>query len=140
MQEALERVRDEFGQEYLLTIDGKGEESGKTMASANPSNKSEELGRVVLATEDHAVEAISAARNAFSTWSKVETQHRTEYVELIAAEMRNRRFDLASWIVFECGKPWAEADADVAEAIDFCMYYAQQMRLLDEPQQNRFSR
>ena len=21
---------------------------------------------------------------------------------------------------FECGKPWAEADADVAEAIDFC--------------------
>lgn len=138
MQEALERVRDEFGQEYLLTIDGKGEESGKTMASANPSNKSEELGRVVLATEDHAVEAISAARNAFSTWSKVETQHRTEYVELIAAEMRNRRFDLASWIVFECGKPWAEADADVAEAIDFCMYYAQQMRLLDEPQQTDF--
>ncbi|MDC0261937.1 L-glutamate gamma-semialdehyde dehydrogenase, partial [Planctomycetaceae bacterium] len=138
MQEALERVRDDFGQEYLLTINGKGEESGKTMASVNPSNKSEELGRVVLATEDHAVEAISAARNAFATWSKVETGHRAEYVELIAAEMRNRRFDLASWIVFECGKPWADADADVAEAIDFCMYYALQMRQLDEPRQTDF--
>ena len=138
MQEALERVRDDFGQEYLLTINGKGEESGKTMASVNPSNESEELGRVVLATEDHAVEAISAARNAFATWSKVETGHRAEYVELIAAEMRNRRFDLASWIVFECGKPWADADADVAEAIDFCMYYALQMRQLDEPRQTDF--
>ncbi|HEX7094317.1 MAG TPA: aldehyde dehydrogenase family protein, partial [Acidimicrobiales bacterium] len=26
--------------------------------------------------------------------------------------------------VFEAGKPWAEADADVCEAIDFCEYYA----------------
>ena len=41
----------------------------------------------------------------------------------MAAEMRNRRFELAAWKVYECGKPWAEADADVAEAIDFCMYY-----------------
>jgi RHH-type proline utilization regulon transcriptional repressor/proline dehydrogenase/delta 1-pyrroline-5-carboxylate dehydrogenase len=47
--------------------------------------------------------------------------------------MRNQRFDLAAWIVYEAGKPWAEADADVAEAIDFCMYYADQMRRLDEP-------
>ncbi len=38
-------------------------------------------------------------------------------------------------MVYECGKPWAEADGDVAEAIDFCMYYAQQMRLLAAPVQ-----
>jgi RHH-type proline utilization regulon transcriptional repressor/proline dehydrogenase/delta 1-pyrroline-5-carboxylate dehydrogenase len=47
--------------------------------------------------------------------------------------MRNRRFELSAWIVYESGKPWADADADVAEAIDFCMYYADQMRRLDEP-------
>ena len=40
--------------------------------------------------------------------------------------MRNQRFELAAWEVHECGKPWIEADADVAEAIDFCMYYADQ--------------
>src|SRR5690606_6036146 len=44
-----------------------------------------------------------------------------------------RRFELAAWQVHECGKPWADADADVAEAIDFCLYYAWQMRLLDDP-------
>ena len=47
--------------------------------------------------------------------------------------MRDRRFDLAAWEVFECGKPWAEADGDIAEAIDFCEYYAREMCRLGEP-------
>ena len=41
--------------------------------------------------------------------------------------MRNHRFELAAREVYECGKPWAEADADVCEAIDFCEYYGRQM-------------
>ncbi|HVJ82515.1 MAG TPA: aldehyde dehydrogenase family protein, partial [Planctomycetia bacterium] len=28
------------------------------------------------------------------------------------------------WLVFETGKQWREADADLAEAVDFCEYYA----------------
>ena len=40
------------------------------------------------------------------------------------------RFALAALEVLECGKPWREADADIAEAIDFCHYYAWQMRQL----------
>ena len=47
--------------------------------------------------------------------------------------MRNRRFELAAWEVFECGKPWAEADGDIAEAIDFCEFYAREMCRLAEP-------
>ena len=47
--------------------------------------------------------------------------------------MRQRRFELAAWEVYECGKPWREADADVAEAIDFCEYYAREMLRLAEP-------
>ena len=38
--------------------------------------------------------------------------------------MRRRRFELAAWEIYECGKGWREADADVCEAIDFCEYYA----------------
>ena len=49
-----------------------------------------------------------------------------------AAEwMRARRPELAALEVLEAGKPWAEADADVCEAIDFCEYYGRQMRRLD---------
>ena len=47
--------------------------------------------------------------------------------------MRARRFELAAWEVYECGKPWREADADVAEAIDFCEFYAREMLRLAEP-------
>jgi RHH-type proline utilization regulon transcriptional repressor/proline dehydrogenase/delta 1-pyrroline-5-carboxylate dehydrogenase len=40
--------------------------------------------------------------------------------------MRSRRLELAALAVRECAKPWAEADADVCEAIDFLEYYARQ--------------
>ncbi|MGH8999529.1 MAG: aldehyde dehydrogenase family protein, partial [Acidimicrobiia bacterium] len=43
-----------------------------------------------------------------------------------AAEMRRRRDELAALMVFEAGKPVREADADVAEAIDFCEYYGRE--------------
>ena len=43
-----------------------------------------------------------------------------------AGELRRRRSTLAALAVRECAKPWAEADADVCEAIDFLEYYAQQ--------------
>ena len=41
-----------------------------------------------------------------------------------AAELRERRAELAALMVRECAKPWPEADADVCEAIDFLEYYA----------------
>jgi RHH-type proline utilization regulon transcriptional repressor/proline dehydrogenase/delta 1-pyrroline-5-carboxylate dehydrogenase len=41
--------------------------------------------------------------------------------------------DLAAWEVLECGKQWREADADVAEAIDFCEYYGRGMLELSAP-------
>ena len=40
--------------------------------------------------------------------------------------------------VIETAKPWREADADVAEAIDFCGYYAAEMLKLDRWQTDAF--
>ena len=34
--------------------------------------------------------------------------------------------------MFEAGKPWRDADADVCEAIDFCEYYGREALRLDE--------
>ena len=45
-----------------------------------------------------------------------------------AAALRERRLELAALMVRECAKPWAEADADVCEAIDFLEYYARAAR------------
>lgn len=130
MKDALEEVRSQFGREYSLIIGGRAIDTTRKLTSVNPSNTAEKVGVVACATADHAADAIEAARRIFPQWMRTSPEHRAEYLELAAAEMRHRRFELAAWMVYECGKPWREADADVAEAIDFCMYYAQQMRRL----------
>ena len=133
LKAAMDDVRDQFGKEYDLIIGGRAIQTRGTITSRNPSNQSEIIGQVGSASAEDAVDAIDVARRTFRQWSTTEVEHRAEYLELIAAEMRIRRLELISWIVFETGKTWAEADADVAEAIDFCMYYADQMQILAEP-------
>jgi RHH-type proline utilization regulon transcriptional repressor/proline dehydrogenase/delta 1-pyrroline-5-carboxylate dehydrogenase len=128
---ALETVKEELGEEYPIVIGGKAIYARPMILSRNPSHKQQIIGRVASATPDDALLAIETARRAFPAWSKTEVQYRAEYLELMAREMRDRRYQLAAWQVYECGKPWAEADADVCEAIDFCTYYAQQMRGLE---------
>lgn len=130
MERAIGEIAAQFGKEYPLVINGRAVESKNSIASRNPSHKSQVVGRVSSAGPEEAGMAIEAARRAFKHWSRTEPGYRAEYLELAAAEMRNHRFELAAWEVHECGKPWAEADADVAEAIDFCMYYADQIRKL----------
>lgn len=135
MQEALEDVQNELGEEYAIVIQNRRIDTKKKITSRNPSNKKEIVGKVSSAGKSEALQAIEAARSAFREWSTTEVNYRAEYLELIAAELRRRKFELAAWEVLECGKPWLEADADVAEAIDFCMYYAHEMRRLDHPRQ-----
>lgn len=135
MQEAIDTVSDELGIEIPLIIGGKRFDTKQTIVSRNPSRRKQIVGKSASATPEHVAQAVVAARSAFRKWSRTETQFRAEYIELAAARMRERRFELAAWEVFECGKPWAEADADVSEAIDFCMYYAAQIRRLSIPRQ-----
>jgi 1-pyrroline-5-carboxylate dehydrogenase len=44
-----------------------------------------------------------------------------------ASILRERKLEFDAWLVYEAGKTWPEADADVSEAIDFCEYYAREM-------------
>ncbi len=48
--------------------------------------------------------------------------------------LRKRRFELLAWLTFEIGKTWPEADADVAELIDFCEFYGREALRLAGPQ------
>jgi RHH-type proline utilization regulon transcriptional repressor/proline dehydrogenase/delta 1-pyrroline-5-carboxylate dehydrogenase len=135
MKDSLQEAQAQLGGEYSLVINGRAVDGKTTIQSKNPSNKSQIVGTVACASAEQAVEAIGAARRAFHRWSREKVDYRCEYLELVATEMRARRFELAAWIVYESGKPWSDADADVAEAIDFCMYYANQMRRLSIPRQ-----
>src|SRR5439155_1735884 len=75
--------------------------------------------------------AVEAAHAAAGAWASVAAEERAHVLLRSAAWMRERRHELAALCVRECGKPWGEADADVAEAIDFLEYYARGALALD---------
>jgi RHH-type proline utilization regulon transcriptional repressor/proline dehydrogenase/delta 1-pyrroline-5-carboxylate dehydrogenase len=125
-QAALDDVAEDLGGEYALIIDGRRVETRGQLVSRNPSHRRQVVGTVASASPQDALDAIAVARKRSAAWSQVDVKFRAEYLTLAASQMRQRRHELSAWMVYECGKPWADADADVAEAIDFCEYYAQQ--------------
>ncbi len=133
MQTALRDVRLRFRQRYPLTINGRKASTGQWSDSINPSRPSEIIGAVAEAGIPEAEAAAKAARAAFPAWNRTSVEHRAQLLERAAAIMDRRRFELSAFEVYEVGKPWAEADGDIREAIDFLLFYAQQMRLLGRP-------
>lgn len=137
MKDALRYVHgqmDADGRPAPLVIGGKRVTTGQTLESIDPSHSRRVVGRVCSATAEHARQAIVAAHEAFKTWRDVAPSARAGYLVSSADIMRRRRWELAAWEVFETGKPWREADGDVAEAIDYCDFYAREMVRLSEPQ------
>ncbi len=130
MNEALETVRRKLGGTYPLVIGGKKVAGSSHLASINPAQPKQLIGQVTLSTTEDVARAVAAARNAFATWGKTSVEFRSRFLERVADKIRVARYELAAWEVFEVGKTWSEADADVVEAIDFCTFYAQEMRRL----------
>jgi RHH-type proline utilization regulon transcriptional repressor/proline dehydrogenase/delta 1-pyrroline-5-carboxylate dehydrogenase len=133
MLNALREVRGRLGQEYPIVIDGQKIWTGSLINSINPSSPSQVVGAVAEAGIPEAEAAVAAARKAFEHWCRVSVEHRADLLERVASIMDRRRFELSALEVFEVGKPWAEADGDIREAIDFLFFYAQQMRLRGFP-------
>jgi len=126
---AIEKVRGELGREYPITIGGEKISLDSKFTSNNPANKTEVVGVFSEGDSDTSLveKAITAATEAFKTWRNVSAAERAEYLFRIAAKMRERKHELSAWMIFEVSKTWAEADGDVAEAIDFCEFYGREM-------------
>src|SRR5947207_7459457 len=133
MRAAIEEMRGRLGQKYPLVIDGQKIWTDNLINSINPSSPKQVVGAVAEAKIPDAEAAVKAASRAFEHWSRVSVEHRAELLDRVASIMDRRRFELSALEVFEVGKPWAEADGDIREAIDFLLFYAQQMRLRGLP-------
>lgn len=133
MKDALERMQKTLGQRHPLVIGGRRMETTRWIDSINPSHKREIVGRAVSATTEHAEQAVAAAKKAFVQWRNESAATRADLLLRVADVLRRERFELAAVEVYESGKPWREADADVAEAIDFCEYYAREALRLHQP-------
>jgi RHH-type proline utilization regulon transcriptional repressor/proline dehydrogenase/delta 1-pyrroline-5-carboxylate dehydrogenase len=130
MDLALQQVQKQFGKHYALVINGKSVAADNEFSSVNPARPNDIVGSVAAGNSVNVMEAVAAARVAFSRWSQTSFDERARVIRRVADRIRQRRYELAAWEVFEVGKTWAEADADVVEAIDFCEFYAEEARRL----------
>jgi 1-pyrroline-5-carboxylate dehydrogenase len=134
METALHQVRSAWGREYLLRIGGEWFATGDKLASLNPSNAKEVVGLHHRATAELAKRAVEHAWAAFPEWSRTPARERVRMLLEAARILRARKLEFDAWLVYEAGKSWVEAEADVSEGIDFCEYYAREMLRLDGPQ------
>lgn len=134
MTAALEKVKRTLGRTYPAVI-GKNEiRSENLIRSVNPARPTEIVGFTTAARSSHAEKAIADARSSWEAWRRIVPRERAQYLFSAAESMRTRRHELAALEVYEVGKNWIEADADVAEAIDFLEYYAREMVKIGAPQ------
>jgi 1-pyrroline-5-carboxylate dehydrogenase len=134
MEDALASVKSQFGKEYPLVIGGEKITTKEKIQSTNPSRPSEVIGIFQKATVEMANQAVEAAARAFERWKRVPAQERVACIYRTAEILRKRRYELDAWLVYEIGKTWPEADADIAELIDFCEYYGREAERLAAPQ------
>ncbi len=132
MQTALTEVGSRLDRSYPAVIGGERVETDGEIVSVNPANPSQVVGRTASASEREADMALQTATSTFETWSRTSPEARARILLRASAIMKRRKFELLAWEVYEGGKPWNEADAQVAEAIDFLEYYAREMLRLKD--------
>jgi 1-pyrroline-5-carboxylate dehydrogenase len=126
MREALAKVKAELGREYDIVIGDQLIKTTEKIKSLNPARPSEVVGIFQSAGREHVEPAIQAATKAFATWKRTTVEERATLVHTVASILRERKFEFSAWMVYEVGKNWAEADADIAETIDFAEFYARE--------------
>src|SRR5882724_8428122 len=126
MRAAIEKVRGQLGREYDLIIGGRRVKTTDKIKSLNPAKPSQIVGIHQKAGKEHVEPAMRAALAAFETWSQTSFEERASLLFRVGDLLRERKFEFGAWMVFEVSKNWAEADADVADTIDFCEYYSRE--------------
>jgi RHH-type proline utilization regulon transcriptional repressor/proline dehydrogenase/delta 1-pyrroline-5-carboxylate dehydrogenase len=131
--DALRKTRKKFPVTVPVMINGEAVTTVWEILSRNPNDWNEVVGVVSGAGIEEAESAILSAAEAFPKWRDRDPARRAEILLHTAAAARKMRDELAALQVYEVGKTWDEADADVCEGIDFLEYYAREMMQLAVP-------
>jgi len=137
-RESLTRALAELDTRLPLTVPVVvgGERSGSpSFQSSDPGKPSRVVAELAAASEADVDAAVETVTHGGRLWARTPASERAAILVRAAAGLRERRLELAALAVRECGKPWAEADGDVCEAIDFLEYYARGALELDRPPQ-----
>ena len=107
-------------------IDGQSRKEGAALFHITPNDRTRIATGTNSATPGDIEQAIDIAKKAWPAWRDLPLETRAARINDLGARLERDRLRLTAMEVHEQAKPWREADADVAEAVDFCRYYARQ--------------
>ncbi len=131
---ALDQIMPLLGQTITYPVAANAPCHGPTLVSSNPSQPDQVIAKFPTVSPDSIEPLIQEAHAHIASWRRMPGNTRSDILFRTAALMRTQRAELAAWEILETGKPWREADADVAEAIDFLEFYGREMQRLGPPQ------
>jgi alpha-ketoglutaric semialdehyde dehydrogenase len=111
---------------YHNYIDGAwiGASSGELFENRNPANRDDLIGLFPKSNQRDVVNAVDAARRAYSRWRLVPAPRRAEILFRAAQLLAARKEALARDMTREMGKVLAETRGDVQEAVDMTFFMA----------------
>ena len=130
-EDALKGVREEFGRDYPLRLNGVDVRTEEVEPVSDPSHPEHgALGLVNYASAEQIDGALTLAAAATAGWAAIPVTGRADILRRAAALLAERQDDVAAWEVYEAAKSWTEALADVDEAINYLRFYAVQAETL----------
>jgi len=120
-QAVVDRVRKQ------LLIGGRWRDGagGATVAVEDPST-AETIAAVADATAGDALDALSAAHDAFGAWRDTAPRERGEILRRAFEAMTSRADELALLMTLEMGKPLAQSKAEVTYAAEFLRWFSEE--------------
>lgn len=95
-----------------------------------PAKIAEKFSDVCSATQTEIKQSVDSAYKEFNNWSKVTVEARASTIEKISYALEDNKFELYSLLIKEGGESIHDAINETIEAIDFCRYYASQVRII----------
>ncbi|MDH5326240.1 MAG: bifunctional proline dehydrogenase/L-glutamate gamma-semialdehyde dehydrogenase PutA [Gammaproteobacteria bacterium] len=120
-------VRHEFKQKMQFFLQKHwGEDFGTPMFS--PADTQHQVGHSRVLTDGELDKALVQSHEAFADWSRKSIEQRAQCLERMAELLQQHRLELVALLALEAGKCIKDGVAEVREAVDFCRYYAVQLR------------
>jgi 1-pyrroline-5-carboxylate dehydrogenase len=123
----LAKVRAGLGKEYGMIINNKDVFSAEKFEDSSPVNTEWVLAVMQKGNEEHAHQALAAARKAFPGWSHTPWQERVKLLRKAADLIDQRMFAMGPVMALEVGKNRMESLGDIAETADLIRYACDQM-------------
>lgn len=109
---------------YGQLINGEWNTDGAKVSNINPSDISDTIGHLAVATKGQVTDAISSARAAQPAWNAVKLEERKSLLHAIGQELIDRCDEIGTLLSREEGKPFAEGRGETFRAGEFYQYYA----------------